>query len=80
MTETASGWPAWQPIKTAPRDGTTIFGYAQKMGQRGMVHFNGSEWEMVNGLTNLPMGIGFYPTHWVALPPEPEWSVKDQTP
>jgi hypothetical protein len=64
----------WRPISEAPRDGTTVFGYAYKSARRGMVSFNGSEWEMVNGLTNLPMGIGFYPTHWTPLldaPPPP---------
>jgi hypothetical protein len=65
-------WPAWRSIETAPRDGTTIFGCSWKMGQRGMVSFNGREWELVNGLTNFPMGVGFYPTHWVPLPPQPE--------
>ncbi len=55
----------WQPIETAPRDGTTIFGYSRKLGQRGMVHFNSNgEWEMVDGLTNMPAGVGFDPTHW----------------
>lgn len=61
----------WKPIETAPRDGMTIFAANAKMGQRGMVHFNGIEWEMVDGLTNTPMGIGFYPTHWMHLPESP---------
>jgi hypothetical protein len=64
-------WPPWQPISDAPRDGTTVFATNWKMGQRGMVSFNGHEWEMVDGLTNLPMDIGFYPTHWMPLPPQP---------
>jgi hypothetical protein len=60
----------WQPIETAPKDGTTIFGANVRLAQRGLVHFNAQgEWEMVNGLTNMPMGVGFYPTHWM---PEPE--------
>lgn len=61
----------WQPIETAPRDGTTIFGVNAKLGQRGMVHWNGNEWEMVDGLSNLPMGVGFYPSHWFAIPEQP---------
>jgi hypothetical protein len=62
----------WQPIDTAPRDGTTIFAADWKEGQRGMVHFNAQgEWEMVDGLHNQPMGIGFYPTHWMPLPKSP---------
>jgi len=67
-----TAWPPWQPIETAPTDGTTIFASNSRMGQRGMVHYNGAEWEMVNGLTNYPAGVGFYPTHWVPLPPAPE--------
>jgi len=62
----------WRPIEEAPRDGTAIFGCNYEMGHRGMVSFNGHEWEMVNGLTNMPMGIGFYPTHWQPLPTPPE--------
>jgi hypothetical protein len=64
---------AWRPIETAPKDGTIIYGENGKFGQRGLVHFNSQgEWEMVNGLTNMPIGIGFYPTHWQPLPTPPE--------
>ena len=59
----------WRLIETAPRDGVTIFGENVKLGQRGMVHWNGWEWEIVDGLNNMPMGIGFCPTHWMPLPP-----------
>lgn len=72
----------WQPIDTAPKDGTTIFGANWKLGQRGLVHMNHQgEWEMVNGLTNMPMGIGFYPTHWMPMSevPAPLIAEKDRT-
>lgn len=63
----------WQPIETAPKDGTTIFAANAKLGQRGLVHMNSNgEWELVDGLTNLPAGIGFYPTHWMHEPPQPK--------
>lgn len=62
----------WLPIDTAPRDGTTVFACDRQMGHRGMVHFNGIEWEMVDGLSNTPMGKGFYPTHWMPLPEGPK--------
>jgi len=62
----------WIPIADAPMDGVTIFGAHWQTGQRGMVHWNGNEWEMTDGLTNRPMGIGFYPTHWFPLPDQPE--------
>lgn len=61
----------WQPIETAPGDGKTIFGCDAKNGHRGLVHWNGAEWELVDGITNMPMGVGFYPTHWTALLPQP---------
>lgn len=61
----------WQPIDSAPRDGTTIFGQSRVLGQRGMVHWNGTEWEMVDGLTNFPDGRVFEPTHWTLLPEAP---------
>lgn len=61
----------WRGIETAPKDGMTIFGCHDKLGQRGMVSFNGHEWEMVDGITNTRMGIGFFPTHWMHLPDPP---------
>lgn len=62
----------WQPIEKAPKDGTSIYGQNWKTAQRGIVHMNiQGEWELVDGLTNLPMGKGFYPTHWQSLPEEP---------
>lgn len=62
----------WQLIDSAPKDEITVFGSNWRTGQRGMISFNGTEWEMVDGLTNKPMGIGFYPTHWQHLPQQPE--------
>ena len=62
----------WQLIATAPRDGTPIFGQSCKTGRRGVVHFNGREWELIGGLLELPMGVGFYPTHWHPLLPAPK--------
>lgn len=62
----------WQPIESAPKDGTTIWAENWKMAQRGMVYLNmQGEWELVDGMTNLPTGKGFYPTHWMPLPATP---------
>ena len=62
----------WQPIKTAPRDGTIIYGESWKTAQRGLIYFNSEgEWELINGMNNLPMGIGFYPTNWMHVPELP---------
>lgn len=64
----------WQLIETAPKDGTTIFGSNWKLGQRGLVHMNSKgEWEMVDGLSNMPTGNGFHPTHWMPEPAPPSW-------
>jgi len=70
----AGFWAAqWRPIGEAPKDGTTVFGANWQTGQRGVVHRNAHrEWELVDGLTNMPMGVGFYPTHFVLLLPQPE--------
>ena len=68
----------WRDIATAPRDGTTIFGANTKLAQRGFVHFNANgEWELVDGLTNYPMGKGFYPTHWMPEPKPPRWQDRE---
>jgi len=74
-----AGGDAWQPIETAPRDGTTIFGRDNKNGHRGLVSFNGREWECVHPLTNTPMGIGFYPTHWQNEPETPAFTQPSTT-
>lgn len=61
----------WRPIDSAPRDRTTIFACDDKNGHRGLVSFNGREWECVHPLHNTPMGVGFYPTHWRDEPAQP---------
>lgn len=62
----------WQPIKTAPKDGTTIYGQNWQTAERGLVHLNiDGKWQIVNGLTNLPRKEFFEPTHWMPMPPSP---------
>ena len=70
-----AAWDAaqWRPIAEAPRDGKTVWCHNAKMAQRGMAHWNGEAWQMVNGLTNYPVkGATFQPTHFRPLPPDPE--------
>ena len=62
----------WKTIETAPIDGAQFFGQNWRTGQRGILYRNKQwEWELIDGMTNTPMGIGFYPTHWMPLPNPP---------
>ena len=55
----------WQPIETAPKDGTLICGawmYGSRWETRAL-YWNGHDWE-------CPTGDWYYdPTHWMPLPP-----------
>ena len=69
---------AWQPIETAPRDGTRILAWD---GDCIIVH-----WSDCSGVSALTPKMGWatrydddfmcydeeYPTHWMPLPPPPE--------
>lgn len=62
----------WQPIETAPRDGTRVLGYELNdptdTCPYAVMRFRG-EYGWVNaGWTGLE------PTHWMPLPPPPEES------
>ena len=66
----------WQPIETAPRDGTYILlGYTQQGDEMptglfvgvGSLHENGKLW-VINSWDNEKA----WPTHWMPLPDPPE--------
>lgn len=65
----------WQPIETAPRDGTWIFGYWPTMSiteyPRVIFADDHSEHDIWFMPDNLDFGC-VYPTHWMPLPPPPE--------
>lgn len=75
------GNPAWQPIETAPKDGTTIligrdmrdFGFV-----RGYGRFEGTDGAYISGWVSSgfidpPGNLGLaHPTHWMPLPPAPQ--------
>lgn len=79
--ETVMTAPDWQPIETAPRDGTTILGWFPirllEADRRGTVHTRHDVMVIMwrqdcprwsgpdGGLTREP------PTHWMPLPPPP---------
>ena len=58
----------WQPIATAPKDGTPILGYNPLMGHLGVLAFDGLEWELLDPLGGKRLGIGFYPILWISIP------------
>ena len=62
----------WQPIDTAPKDGTEILVYASFAGTRKPVI---ATWLRSYGawlLHNVGMAITLTPTHWMMLPEPPE--------
>ena len=60
----------WQPIETAPID-RPILATSAIYGQWAIVEANEfAEWECLS-FELSPMGVGFYPTHWMPLPPPP---------
>ena len=70
----------WQPIETAPRDGTSIlvcggtwvgdFSGEVSLGGVAMVTFLGSKWAVDNTEYYAPTIRN--PTHWMPLPPLPD--------
>lgn len=58
----------WQPIESAP-DGP-IWACDAAWRYEARVVRSGAEWECVN-FDGTRMGVGFYPTHWMPLPPHP---------
>ena len=62
----------WQPIETAPRDGTYILLFGRHSRRGGLIQitarWGGGDWESADD------GYGAYiiPTHWMPLPDPPE--------
>ncbi len=63
----------WQPIETAPKDGTPFLAFGISPGQYKF------EYGDDIGVTRWKVGYGgswsggpAYPTHWMPLPPPPE--------
>lgn len=78
----------WQPIETAPKDGTKILGWNQQLGQRETFmdkYTDGSPGYKKHKESGGPIDIGWYwfdpihnwastwkPTHWMPLPEPPK--------
>jgi hypothetical protein len=60
----------WQPIETAPRDGTDILGFDGLAGVMQVTHFWQGVWHDPNShyYSECPP---FCPAHWMPLPPGP---------
>lgn len=60
---------AWQPIETAPRDGTAVLVWwlLSTSDAGGIACFNGERWTQRDGLPYT-----WAPTHWQPLPAAPE--------
>lgn len=58
--------PKWQPIETAPKDGSTVLVFISKRIDIGTFWPNLNKW-----ICNSTVGP-FPPTHWMPLPPGPK--------
>ncbi len=73
IEEFQSGWfPEWQPIETAPRDGTEIIsfepsGHDVKEGWIELVSFRGVSDEDSPGVWEHQEGNRSNPTHWIPM-------------
>ncbi len=72
----------WQPIETAPRDGTHILVYPPTWyGEFASIAYWHSElsgrctepyWKRTDALNRIIMCLENPPTHWMPLPPPPQ--------
>ena len=56
----------WQPIETAPRDGSGFLGYVRKDWIEGF-YWTGAEWAYLSDSDLIPTGRK-QPTNWMPLP------------
>ena len=54
----------WQPIETAPRDGTAVL-FVSLAGDYSVGRWDGDEWDMQSAPPRKPF------THWLPLPAPP---------
>jgi hypothetical protein len=62
---------SWQPIETAPRDGTDILAF-EKVGGKDRILTMRYDRMAETFVTNVHSFVAFDPTHWMPLPPPPE--------
>jgi len=65
----------WQPIESAPRDGTRILSCRTDFEDRLLIYaivaYENGEWHL-QALMGGSLGVGYYPTHWQPLPQPPK--------
>lgn len=66
----------WQPIETAPKDGTSLL-IAGRFGWRGDWNVKIGHWRENYGFM---YGLSFVPSHWMPLPPPPDVINAPETP
>ena len=70
MTDKETDASGWQPIATAPRDGTRVLCYAPSAEDRAAVMRNDYWWMQERGWAFMRPRQPY--THWQPLPPAPE--------
>ena len=80
-TETAGADEGWQPIETAPKDGTHILAYCDRMKEVGEVMWSTSfgRWGATWVIAGFNQPWASRPTHWRPLPAPPQPAVQGRT-
>lgn len=63
------GKDAWQPIETAPKDGTEFWAAQCGAPEAGVLFWDEQEWIAPGEQFNAP---NWHPTHWMPLPKGPD--------
>jgi len=72
----------WQPIETAPKDGSVLFGYGTRHSASDIAEDEkavtkirygqyGRNWHWYEAAATPRGATGFTPTHWLPIPPPP---------
>ena len=60
----------WQPIETAPRDGSWVLGHSSENAHEDVVYV--MEWFERDGWLKVYHDCSAHPTHWQPLPAPPK--------
>lgn len=84
LERAAAAVPCWQPIETAPRDGTSVLGFGRMDGEISgdmgppsatVMQCRYGEWTVTH---TDAYSVQVFPTHWMPLPPPPLASQGEQ--
>lgn len=62
----------WQPIETAPRDGTRVLVYFARGGTMGLAYYSESAVDGFNWFDDADDAACGHPTYWMPLPEPPK--------